>query len=219
MTKVKICGLRDLENTKVAVEAGADLIGAVFVEGVRRNVSLTEAEQLFSVLKFSDNVIAPKSVGLFANQSLEFVNKTVEILALDYVQLCGSETLEYCSHVNAEVIKQYKIKIQSDFANTRKRIIGDLEQIHNAGHLPLLDRFEQGSLGGTGKTFDWSLVHGIAEELDFMLAGGLTPANVGSAINSVSPWGVDVSSGVETDLAKDPQKITDFIAKVHLASY
>ena len=84
--------------------------------------------------------------------------------------------------------------------------------------MPLLDRFEHGSLGGTGKTFDWALIDGISDQIDFMLAGGLTSCNVGSAIKSVAPWGVDVSTGVETDQVKDPTKIIEFINVARSAS-
>ncbi len=109
MTIVKICGLKDLENAMIAADAGADLIGVVFVEGVRRNVSLPQAEQIVSAFNTRAKVNMSKSVGLFANQSLEFVNMAIDRCQLDYVQLCGEETLDYCTHVGTQVIKQYKV--------------------------------------------------------------------------------------------------------------
>ena len=218
MTIVKICGLKDSENAMIAADAGADLIGVVFVEGVRRNVSLLQAEQIVSAFNTRAKVHMSKSVGLFANQSLEFVNMAVDRCQLDYVQLCGEETLDYCTHVEAQVIKQYKVNESSNVQSDRARIIRDLDQICESGCMPLLDRFEHGSLGGTGKTFDWTLIDGISDQIDFMLAGGLTSGNVGSAIKSVAPWGVDVSTGVETDQVKDPTKIIEFINVARSAS-
>ena len=217
MTIVKICGLKDPENAKVATDAGADLIGVVFVEAVRRNVSLSQAEQIISTFSLKPGAAKPKSVGLFANQSLEFVNRAVYRCKLDYVQLCGDETLDYCANVESQVIKQYKVNNNCDEPWERSQIVGDIQQISDSGFLPLLDRFEHGSLGGTGKTFDWTILDGVSAQIDFILAGGLTSDNVASAIKMVNPLGVDVSSGVETDLLKDPVKITDFINKVRTA--
>ena len=211
MTIVKICGLKDPENAVVAADAGADLIGVVFVEGVRRNVSLPQAEQIVSAFSTKTKIRMPKSVGLFADQSLEFVNMAVEKCQLDYVQLCGEETLDYCTQVEAQVIRQYKVNESYGIQRDKERIIRDLDQISESGCMPLLDRFEHGSLGGTGKTFDWALIDGISDQIDFMLAGGLTSDNVGFAIKSVSPWGVDVSTGVETEQVKDATKIIEFI--------
>jgi phosphoribosylanthranilate isomerase len=90
-------------------------------------------------------------------------------------------------------------------------------QVVARGHIAVLDAFERGALGGTGRSFDWSVAAAVAESYDFMLAGGLTPENVGQAIATAHPWGVDVSSGVETGGVKDAAKIVAFAAQVRLA--
>ena len=86
-----------------------------------------------------------------------------------------------------------------------------VEAASSTGCIPLLDKQEAGQLGGTGRTFDWSIAREIAARFDVLLAGGLSPGNVEQAIAAVSPWGVDVSSGVETDGVKDPAKIAKFV--------
>ena len=88
--------------------------------------------------------------------------------------------------------------------------ISQVGQVVSTGRIALLDKYEQGSLGGTGKTFDWGVAASVAKCHDVMLAGGLTPENVGDAIDQVSPWGVDVSSGVETNKEKNIDKIRAF---------
>ena len=96
-------------------------------------------------------------------------------------------------------------------------VLEQVEQVAAHGCLPLLDKHERGALGGTGRSFDWSVACEAAERHDLLLAGGLTPDNVGRAIQIASPWGVDVSSGIETDGVKDPIKIARFANAVRRA--
>ena len=151
----------------------------------------------------------PRLVGLFANQPIDEVNDIVRRCGLDMAQLCGDEPPDYWERVEADVMKQIKVRDDS-LADT----LSSVESVVRAGHIAMLDRYEKGALGGTGRTFDWDIAQRIAERYPVVLAGGLTPDNVARAIAEVSPWAVDVSSGVETDGDKDPVKIRRFTSEV-----
>ena len=208
-TKVKICGIQTVEAALTAAEAGADLIGLVFVPGRRRRLSLDKAREIVSAIRNRDGN-APKAVGLFADQPLEEVNEIVHACGLDMAQLCGQEPLDYCTKVAVPTIKVLHVKGGSDeeLASLKKHM-ADLER---EGHWTTLDRYVKGLQGGSGLAFDWEVARLLSQEgFRFLLAGGLTPDNVAQAVRTVQPWGVDVSSGVETNGVKNPEKIQGFI--------
>ena len=213
MTLFKICGLRDSPNAILARENGASFLGFVFVHGVRRQITLDVALEILNDYRSEFNPGGPALVGLFANQNVEEVNEIIEACDLDYAQLCGSEPESYWNKVDVDVIKQVKIGV----SNTSETINAELEKIYRAGCLPLLDKYEKGSLGGTGLSFDWEMVSEFNLSEKFLLAGGLNPENVIDAIRISHPWGVDVSTGVETEGDKDPQKILSFAEAVKTA--
>ena len=210
MTKVKICGIRNLDDALVAAEAGADFIGLVFVPGRRRRLDHPAAKVIVSGLK--DAYAAPQVVGLFADQDLEEVNRTIETCGLDLAQLCGRESLDYCTQTRAKVIKVIHIPSSASPEQVPEELVKMVNAYSGAGHLVTLDRLVEGLQGGTGESFDWSIAVQLSRQGSFfLLAGGLDPDNVGQAVATVRPWGVDVSSGVETNGDKDHQKIREFI--------
>ena len=218
MTRFKICGLRDSGNALVAAEAGADFLGFVFVEGVRRQLTLEQTKAIVDEYRDSFGDGGPKLVGLFLDQPIELVNRAVEECGLDMAQLCGEESPKYWATVAAPVIKQ--IKVRDD--DPRKRPVSETESrimgVESAGQTPQLDKHIDGHVGGgTGVAFDWNIASELAPRHDFLLAGGLNPENVRQAIGVVHPWGVDVSSGVETEGVKDARKIRAFADAVKQA--
>jgi phosphoribosylanthranilate isomerase len=241
MVRVKICGIQRREDALAAAQAGADYIGLVFVPRRRRRLAVDSAQKLVAGLRRAGGN-TPLLVGLFADQPLEEVNRTIRECGLDLAQLCGAEPVEYCGQVAASVIKVVHVGDVSGDAEIppnlplpkggrtvppfRKGGAGGisggkggisalearLSQYRQAGCLVTLDRLVEGLQGGTGQSFDWSIAAGLARQgHQFLLAGGLTPDNVAQAIATVQPWGVDVSSGVETNGVKDPKKIREFI--------
>ena len=210
MTKLKICGLRQSDHALAAREAGADFLGFVFVPGVRRQLSEEAAREVIEDYRRRAGHGGPSLVGLFANQPLEEVNQIVESCRLDFVQLCGDEPPEYWASVSARVIKQLRVRQDGPASRVIETIGRRLDEVVSGGHLAVLDTHQEGTLGGTGRTFDWSIARSVGRSFDFLLAGGLSPENVEDAIDSAAPWGVDVSSGVETDGVKDPAKIAAF---------
>ncbi|MDA0263363.1 MAG: phosphoribosylanthranilate isomerase [Chloroflexi bacterium] len=215
--KVKICGIRTLEDAMVAVEAGADLFGIVFVPGRHRRITADAAKEIVDEVRQVDGRL-PKIVGLFADQLLDEVNAIVEYVGLDVAQLCGKEDVEYAGQVSCDVIKVVHVAesaTAADDAGTGDRV----RDFSGVGHLVTLDRYVAGIQGGTGKGFDWGVAASLSQAgLPFLLAGGLTPENVAEAIAAVKPWGVDVSSGVETDGVKDHQKIREFVYNARAAA-
>ena len=223
MTFVKICGLREPAHALAAAEAGADFVGLVFAES-RRRVTTDQARAIVRALGGpplaagggADDVEAllrrkrPLVVGVFADADAETVNRTAEAVGLDLVQLSGDEPWDICDKLSRPVLKAVKVKD----GTSAGEIIAGLR----AGAIPLLDTHAEAALGGTGRPFDWSLAAEVARRFPIVLAGGLTPENVGEAVRRVRPWGVDVSSGVETDGVKDVEKMRAFIAAVREAS-
>ena len=218
MTRFKICGLRDVGNALIAADAGADFLGFVFVPGVRRQLTADQARAIIEEYGRWQRKKSPRLVGLFADQPLDEVNRTIERCGLDLAQLCGDEPPEYWRQVSVPVIKQIKVRDDEDTARASEETLRRVDEVIAAGDMAMLDRYEAGALGGTGRSFDWDIASEVARNHDFLLAGGLTPENVGLAINIAAPWGVDVSSGVETDLVKDPKKIAAFAREVKRAS-
>jgi phosphoribosylanthranilate isomerase len=210
VAKLKICGLREPGHALVAAESGADFLGFVFVEGVRRQLTPERGAEIIAQYRCEQGPGGPALVGLFANQPADFVNRVAAECGLDYAQLCGDERPDYWERIEPGIIKQ--IKVRPDEAIDRTKV--QVDEALAAGHRPLLDAYEPGHLGGTGTSFDWSIARALAHDREIVLAGGLTPANVGEAIATVAPWGVDVSSGVETDGVKDESKIRAFAAAV-----
>jgi phosphoribosylanthranilate isomerase len=214
MTKVKICGIRDLDDARAAADAGAHFIGLVFVPERHRRLDPEPARAIVAGLKSSAGRV-PRIVGLFADQPLEEVNRTIETCGLDLAQLCGREPLDYCNQTRARVIKVLHIPDSLPPQAQTDELVARVKAYREAGNLVTLDRLVEGLQGGTGERFDWS----IAAELSrlgqsFLLAGGLSPENVAQAVATVRPWGVDVSSGVETGGVKDHEKIRAFIREV-----
>lgn len=213
MTKFKICGLREVGHALAAAEAGADFLGFVFVPGVRRQLGDEQARAVIQEYRRVRGSGGPRLVGLFANQPLEDVNRIILSCGLDLAQLCGDESLDYCERVEALVIRQIKVRKGQPVDEVLRRV----DEVVSHGYIALLDRHEAGALGGTGRSFDWGIAREVARRYDFLLAGGLSPDNVGQAIATVAPWGVDVSSGVETNGAKDISKIVAFAEEVRRA--
>ena len=208
MTKIKICGIKTVEASKTVIEEGADYIGLVFVDGVKRKISIPQAKKITDYVKKIKN--RPKIVGLFRNQKLEYVLKTIDYLNLDCIQLCGNEDKDFFDNIPIKIFKQIRIK-----NNEKKEFLAnktsDLLR-ENIG--VLLDTYEKKSLGGTGTSFDWNLADGIAQRKNTFLAGGLNNSNIDLAIKTCSPWGIDVSSGVESNGEKNSKLITSFIRKI-----
>ena len=214
MIEFKICGIRTRKHALAAADAGASLLGFVFVPGVRRRIEISDAARIIREVRLKRGADCPRIVGLFANQPLSEVNSIVKSCDLDFAQLCGDEPPDFWDNVDAWVIRQVKV----DDAQPRKQAIDtalrQVDEVVDRIHLTLLDKQMKGALGGTGHTFDWDIAHEIAKRHPVFLAGGLSPTNVRQAIETVQPWGVDVSSGVETDGIKDTVKIAAFAQMV-----
>ena len=218
MPMIKICGVRKAQDALVAAESGADFIGLVFVPNRRRSLDLESAAHIVEELKVSFST-RTEIVGLFADQSLEQVNSFVSSCKLDWVQLCGRESLEYCDAVQARVFKVIHVPVESNSDVDAQELAATINDYSGSGHMITLDRQEGVLQGGTGLSFDWQIASKLSKMgFKFVLAGGLTPSNVGEAIKIVNPWGVDVSSGVETDGIKNAGKIEAFIRQSKIAS-
>ena len=210
MTRVKICGIRDKPRALAAVEAGADFIGLVFAPSKRRVIP-AKAREIAGAVKTSRDTT--KVVGVFVNSPASDVNKLADFCALDWVQLSGDESWEYCRKVVRPVIKAIRVSQQSS-----EELCADLSAgsklRHPKSFIALLDSQVAGKYGGTGESFDWGLAQQVSNRFPVIIAGGLDPKNVAQVIETVRPWGVDVSSGVETGGVKDSAKIRAFIETV-----
>ena len=214
MTVVKICGLRDLSHMITAANAGADLLGMVFLPTVRRYIEPQKAKELVS--NFRDQGHTQSIVGLFADQEVEEVNAVAQYVGLDMVQLCGDNEWEpYWDKMNLPIKKVLHV------LSTRKSVFAmahayglRLDDIRRKGHTAILDSQSDVQPGGLGEAFDWSIARALTNQGErFLLAGGLTPENVREAIETTGAYGVDVSSGVETGGNKDTSKIQRFITE------
>lgn len=214
MTRVKICGLSEIEPALAAAEAGADFLGMIFAPS-RRQVSPEKARRLIDTIHGLKN--PPQVVGVFVNLAAEEVNRVAVYCGLDRVQLSGNESWQYCRDIGWPIIKAIHVTEK----DTAKNIIAEIEKgydlLGKEKLICFLDTHLDGVYGGTGQVFDWKLAKEVSAKLPVMVAGGLTPVNVGQLVEEVQPWGVDVSSGVESDGRKDISKIKDFIRAVRSA--
>ena len=197
MVRVKICGITNLEDALMAVEAGADALGFVFFPGSPRCVSPEQADVIIRSLP-----PFVQTVGLFVNEELATVNLVADRCGLDLVQLHGEETPGYCAAVKRRIIKAFRVRDESSLT--------ELPDYRVAA--PLLDAWSPAAHGGTGTTFNWEIAARAAASRAIILAGGLTPENVAAAIEVVRPYAVDVSSGVESaPRKKDAGLVSRFI--------
>jgi phosphoribosylanthranilate isomerase len=218
VTLVKICGVSDAKHARAAAALGADFVGMVFAPS-RRQVTIGDARRIAAGLRNEGGALPPGAitgeieaalekrrpllVGVFADQDPDTINSIIEECGLDIVQLSGSEPWEMCELVHRPVFKCMKVRSDDSAADI-------LSQVGEGG-VVLLDPHVSGVYGGTGTTLDWNVASAVAGQMPTVLAGGLTPDNVERAVTTVHPWAVDVSSGVETEGAKDVEKIRDFI--------
>ncbi len=208
--RVKFCGITSLDDAKKAVLAGADAIGFVFFEDSPRCVSPEFAE---AAIKEIPPFVS--SVGVFVNENLSFIEECVERCGLNAVQLHGDEDVEYCSKfkkLNLEGVKLIKAIRVKD-----KESIGYIEE--TPADAILLDTYKSGVYGGTGIGFDRSLAL-LAKEYGrhLIISGGLDSDNVRNVIKEVRPYGVDVSSGIESNPGnKNVELMEEFIKQVRLA--
>jgi len=210
MTHIKICGIKNKVHALAAAEAGADFIGLVFAQS-RRQVTPDEACEIVNAIK--KNSCPVKIVGVFVNTPASQVNACADLCHLDWIQLSGDETWEYCLKVNRPIIKAVRLGEQSSDDICAELALG-AKILSTQVFVGLLDSEVKGKYGGTGIAFDWSLAKLVAMRFPVIMAGGLTPENVAEAIQIVAPWGVDVSSGVEVEGVKDAAKIRAFIEAV-----
>ena len=198
--QVKICGLSTTDQILTARHVGVDLFGLMFYEQSSRYIHPQVAIEILK--SYEDGQMSPDTVGIFVNKEADYINDVVEAVGLHFVQLHGDESPEFCTRIHRPVIKALRLN-----ENSHPQLVE--EYFHSTWRI-LLDT-PTDKWGGTGEAHDWTLARCIAQDRPIFLAGGLTPANVGEAIQQVHPWGVDVSSGVETHGKKDIKKIQAFV--------
>ena len=201
-TRVKICGIRRLEDAMLAAELGASAIGFIFWPESRRFIDPYRARRIAAAVP---PWLAP--VGVFVDQPPEYVSGVAALLNLAAVQLHGDETTDRYAGGARRLIKA--VPVGADF---NRRIVDDLP----ANVTVLLDAHDPERRGGTGRVVDWTVASDVARSRRTILSGGLTPENVRNAVERVDPYGVDVSSGVEASPGvKDARKLRDFFAALN----
>ena len=205
-TRIKICGITCQEDARAAVAAGADGVGFIFVEQSPRLIEPDMVRAITGELPpFVDRV------GVFRDEEIEVVQEIIEYCRLSLVQLHGSESPEYCRKISCKVIKAFSIRPESGSE--------ELAAYADVASGFLLDTYHKHMAGGTGISFDWTLVEQVKPPGPVILAGGLTPENVGEAIRQVKPFAVDVSSGVEYQPGrKDVDKLKETVLR-HIGAF
>jgi phosphoribosylanthranilate isomerase len=185
--KVKVCGITNAEDASAAVEAGADALGFIFYEQSPRYVVPAVASRIIAELP---PLILP--VGVFVNEGMATVRSIMDTCGLAMAQLHGDESASYCRELSRPVMKALRLKDRGSLLA--------LAEYQGRGGVRgfVLDSFSEIAYGGTGQVTDWTLAAEVAKSTPILLAGGLTPDNVAQAVRTVRPYGVDVSSGVES---------------------
>jgi len=205
MTKIKICGIKTVEDALAALDAGADLLGFNFYPKSPRSIDVDKCREIMSVLRTCGHITY---VGVFVNAPAEAVRATIESCGLSLAQLHGDET--------SEMIQLLKGKAFKAFRGVPQNVDGFAG---DAAPALLVDASVKGTYGGTGVTADWEAAAELAGRYPILLAGGLTAENVAEAVRQVNPWGVDVASGVEfAPGAKDAVKMKAFVKAVRSAA-
>jgi phosphoribosylanthranilate isomerase len=196
--KVKICGITQFEDAKVAVSVGVDALGFIFYPKSPRYIHPQKANE---IIKRLPPFIA--KVGVFVNSNASSIMTAVEQSGIDTVQLHGSEPPELCQKLSMTLIKAFSIGKDFDPA------VLDQYQVNGF----LLDTWSESLAGGTGRTFDWTIAKTIARyHHNIILAGGLGPTNIVEALETVQPYGVEFNSGVEIKPGiKNPRKMRDAV--------
>lgn len=201
-TRVKICGITRVDDALDVVSSGADAIGLVFYEPSPRNVSVERAKEIAAAVPAFVTVVA-----LFVDPSEEQVQQVLNHVRIDLIQFHGDEDNDFCSRFQRPFIKAIRVRQASD-------VVASCLRFPNAAGI-LLDSYKPGVPGGTGETFDWSLIPNQANK-PLILAGGLNADNIAGAIDDVQPFAVDVSGGVEASKGiKDPEKVKAFLNEVY----
>lgn len=203
-TRIKICGITTKEDAQAAISCGADAIGLVFYANSARAVSIDQAAQIAAIVPPFVSI-----VGLFVDEPAVSIERILNRVAIDLIQFHGEETPMFCQQFGRPWIKALRVRSGLDLASACREYRG--------ARGVLLDSWQEGAPGGTGKTFDWQLAR-VDLCLPMVLAGGLHADNVGNAIAALHPSAVDVSGGVERSPGiKDGYKIRQFIAAVRAA--
>ena len=200
--RVKICGITRIEDALVAAQLGVDAVGLVFYPGSRRFIAIPTAAKIVAALP-----PFVTTVGLFLDADQSAVQTVIDAVALDLLQFHGDEPPDFCQSFGKPFIKAVPMRVGAD-------VMAYAQQFSPAKAL-LLDSHGGGVIGGTGEQFDWNL---IPQQLPkpVILAGGLNADNITQAIAQIRPFGVDISSGVESSTKgiKDHQRMADFMRKL-----
>lgn len=201
-TRIKICGITNLEDALLALQLGADALGFVFSKSPRQ-ISPEKAHEIISKLP-----PLVSTVGVFADEPLARIVETLDACSIDVIQLHGDESQKYCSELkefNKKIIKATRIRDELSL----------LELLNYDVDAYLFDSYSKEAYGGTGKTFDWNLIKGRNFSKPIILSGGLAADNVAEAINFFKPYGVDASSRLEKEPGiKNPELVKEFVKAV-----
>ena len=203
MTRIKICGITNLEDARIAINAGCDALGFIFAESLRK-INIENASYMLKIIPPFINCVS-----VFANQPVQYISEVLKNCPFDTWQFHGEEDPHFLLHFkpHKKIIKTVRIKDAESL-----KII----ETYSEADTFLLDTYSENKMGGTGKTFDWSLLKRL-NELDkpIILSGGLNPENVKEAVIKVRPYAVDVASGVEEMPGRKSKKlIEEFISNV-----
>jgi phosphoribosylanthranilate isomerase len=206
--KIKICGITNIDDARLAAEAGADLVGFNFYPKSPRYIAPEKVREIAAKIRAGGR--GPLLVGVFVNSPLEEVQSILEIARIDLAQLHGDEPVPIVEQLHGRGFKALR-----PTSETEAEI--DAEWFAPYGpNAPvlLIDAYRKDQYGGTGHAADWSIAMKLAQQYPILLAGGLTPENVAEAIRQVRPWGVDVASGVEVAPGKkDAEKMKLFVER------
>ena len=197
---LKICGITSHKNARIAVNYGASAIGMIFFQGSPRYVDPEKVKSWISDIP--KNV---KKVGVFVDEKIENIHNITGQLKLDFIQLHGTESSEYCDKMIKPVIKVFRVG--DDFDST---VLNDYQVTAF-----LFDSYQKGKPGGTGENFNWELIAELKTDTPIILSGGLDSVNILNGINVVNPSAVDVNSGVESAPGiKDERKVENIFTKL-----
>ncbi len=200
MVKIKVCGITNLEDALISEECGADAVGFIFYKNSKRFIEPESAKEIIcSLSPFT------MKVGVFVNESPDFINETAKNLGLNAVQLHGEEEPELINKISYPKIKSFRINNDFDFSK--------LNEYSNTAFL--FDTYSTSEYGGTGKPFDWRLIPGELKN-KIILAGGISINNIEEIVNLIKPAAVDLSSSLESEPGKkNKEKVYEFFNKIN----